>query len=143
MKMPETVEDIMLDPHRYGIPTCEEYLKNSKHYREKFFGRDDDEFASIDAGLKLIKQFVRTQKYFVEGYECASLEEADRTAANMGFKLTQLVPKPELIPNGGGKADLHVYFISKERADRIDTEDRKRLSIMAARAKLGLSIDAE
>lgn len=103
------MDDIMSDPSKYGAPTFEEFRSNP----EKWLGRDDDKFVSADKGSQVLSN-VRKHIYEIEGYRCKTLEEVEKIAASQGIPLRSLDYRPELIPLGGGQADILVKFVSKD-----------------------------
>ena len=89
VKPPETIEDIMLDPSKYGLPTFAQFAKNPDAYRmgEGFF------MATLDNGSKVMIN-TRHDKYVVGGYDCGrgshGLTQAQYVASNFGHSLHKL-----------------------------------------------------
>lgn len=108
------VSEILEDPHKYGMPTFEEFARNS----EKYLGRDDDAFSQVDAGSRNLDRHVKRHVYEIEGYRCKSLEEVERVARSQGIALKELEYEPELIPLGGGKCDILIKFVSKKDREK-------------------------
>lgn len=108
-------EELVRDPHKFGAPTFEEFKRN----REKWLGRDDETLASAEKGSQTLREVVNRYIYEVEGYRCKSLEEVERVAASQGIPLKELDYRPQVIPQGGGKWECVIKFVSKnERARR-------------------------
>lgn len=106
------MEDIVADPTKYGAPTFEEFRRSP----ERFLGRQDQILSSADKGSKFLNN-VQRHIYEIEGYRCKTIEEVERVAASQGIPLRELDYRPELIPQGGGRADILVKFVSKTTRD--------------------------
>jgi len=107
MRAPESLEDIISNPTRFGMPTFEEFRKN----KEKYLGRADDMIAAIDRGDPLLGC---RQKYYVEHYRVESLEHAERIARDMGLSLFHdFVIDPQLRPDDSGGFYNEVTFRAK------------------------------
>lgn len=102
-----TIEDVVQNPHHYGMPTFEEYVKN----RDKYLGRKDDWFSAVDKGSSILSRRVKKHIYKVHGVTCESLEQAERIAGEMGLDAWKLVPKPQVIDVGGGWCNLEVNLV--------------------------------
>lgn len=107
------MEDIKANPAKYGAPTFEEFKRNP----EKWTGRHDDLLSSADKGSQILKG-VQKHIYEIEGYRCSTLEEVEKIAASQGIPIRSLDYRPELIPLGGGKANILVKFVSKDVRER-------------------------
>lgn len=104
---PETPEEILEDPHKFGVPTYKEFLAN----RDKWTGNSlNDELGSIDNStqLKDLRDKLKKQQYMFRGYLCATLEELDNIAKNEGVDLLQCKVEPQIIPGHGGDFDIVV-----------------------------------
>lgn len=108
------MEDILKDPEAFGAPTFEQFKKN----REKYMGRDDETLALVDRGSHNLKRVVDKYTYEIEGFRCDTLEKVEQIAADYGIALRELDYRPELIPQGGGKAKMLIKFISKEDREK-------------------------
>lgn len=110
---PESVDDILADPSRYGFPTFDEFKRNP----ELLNGRDDEILASADAGSQWIKD-VKRHVYEIEGYRCKTLEQVEEIAARQGIPLRELDYRPVMTQAGAGKYDIIVRFVRKSMIDR-------------------------
>lgn len=108
------VNDILADPHQFGMPTFDEFKKNP----EKWLGRDDELLSSADVGCDRIKNVVKRHIYEIEGYRTRKLEEVERIAESQGIPLKQLDYRPQIIPLGGGYCDILVKFVSKRERQK-------------------------
>ena len=110
------MQDIASNPHSFGAPTFEEFKKN----REKYLLTHDQVFANIDKGShNLAKVLESRYEYEIEGFRCKTLEEVERIAGDYGIPMNGLDYRPELLPQGGGKAKMLIKFVSKfEREKR-------------------------
>lgn len=102
-----TVEDLAADPKKYGLPTLQEFMKDPERYRNQFDA--EARLGTIDNGSVLLKN-IKRHIYFVNGYKCKNLEEAQVTAKNMGYVLGESNPKPEIVRSTDGKFEIHVRF---------------------------------
>lgn len=109
----QDVSKVFDDPTYYGLPTFEEFSKNS----EKYIGRDDDALSQVDAGSKQLDRHVQRHVYEIEGYRCKSLEEVERIATAQGIPLRELDYRPQVQPTGAGKCDILVRFVSRSQRD--------------------------
>lgn len=109
-----TFDEVMAEPESYGLPTFDQFVKNA----EKYNGRDDDRFAEADKGSTHLKGHVQRHIYEIEGYRCRSLEEVERVAKSQGINIRELDYRPQVVPQGGGKCDLLVKFISKDQREK-------------------------
>jgi hypothetical protein len=106
--------EVLENPHYYGLPTFEEFAKNS----EKYVGREDDAFAQVDAGSKQLDRHVKKHIYEIEGYRCKTLEEVEQVAKSQGIFSNGLEYQPQVIPLGGGRCDILVKFVSKSEREK-------------------------
>ena len=106
-----TPEEIMADPHKYGLPTLEEWPR----YRENYIKSLNSEFALIDKGGNNTKHLYRKVKFRYGLYAADSLEEMEKILNNEGLKINDVEWKPEFTDNLGGKSDVTVFFVKKEK----------------------------
>lgn len=112
MIAPESLEELIKHPTRYGMPTFAEFRRN----KEKFMGRADDEIAAIDRGDPMLGC---RQKYYVEHYPVESLEQAERIARDMGLSLFHdFIIDPQLRPDHGAGFYNEVTFRSKRSIEK-------------------------
>lgn len=102
--------DLLENPTYYGLPTFDEFKNNY----EKYMGRDDELFEQADKGSHLLKGVVQKHRFEICGFRCKTLEEVERIASSQGIPLKALDFRPILIPQGGGKADILVKFVTKD-----------------------------
>lgn len=105
--------DIMTEVQKVGF-TFEEFVKN----REKWVGRDDEILTSADKGGSETNKKTRRHIYEIEGYRCKSIEEVERIAKSQGVPLKSLDYQAILVPNGAGKQDVLVKFISRAEMEK-------------------------
>ncbi len=112
-----SIEELTSNPNKFGAPTFEQY----KADRDKYLGRNDDTFNAIDKGSRSLGKVAVKHEYEIEGFRCKSLEEVERVASEqLGINIDQLDYRPELIPQGGGKCNVLVKFISKDDREKRD-----------------------
>lgn len=112
-----SIDDLYDNPHDFGIPTFEEFRKN----KEKWLGRDDDTLACVSKGGEGANRDTHRHIYEIEGYRCKTLEEVERVAREQGIPLRSLDFRPIIIPQGAGKRNLLIKFISKDERTRRGT----------------------
>jgi hypothetical protein len=104
------IQDLLANPKAYGLPTLEEFAAAPEKWRKAA----DDIFKTADIGSTMgLKNIVAKQTYEVSGYKCDTLEEVERVALNEGLDIKLLELKPQIIPLGGGKCNIHVVFAPK------------------------------
>lgn len=111
----ETLEDLVDNPEKFGMPTFDAFRRN----KEKWTGRYDDEIAAIDRGDPVLG--IRQRYYLWDGaadYRCESLEQAERIARDMGLNLHEdFVVDPQVKQDSDGLYN-HVTFRSKRELAR-------------------------
>lgn len=107
-------DDIFENPKKYGCPTFEEYKRN----REKYLGHYDM-LGYIDKGSANLAKYVQKHKYEIEGYRFDKLEQVEAFAKDWNIPLQDFTA--ECIPQGGGKCDILVKFISSHERRRRDS----------------------
>lgn len=108
-----TIQDVMEDPRRFGMPTFEEFRKDP----EKWKGRSDELLVSAEGSttVKSLRDSIEKQTYSCLGYDCGtSLEKVERIATEEGYKVSDLEMAPEIRPDVGGKVRIHVAFRAKK-----------------------------
>lgn len=100
------IDNIFSDPHKFGLPTLEEFQKNPDLWRV----REDDKLIWADKGSSILNKYVSTQEYEFSGYRCKSLEELERVVLSEGYKLSDLEFQPHIIPDVGRKCKILVRF---------------------------------
>jgi len=104
-----TLEEIVADPKKFGLPTYEEYLKNPN-----LMPKNLSAFDSVDNGpQRLLKQHIQRVRYLWKGYYFDKLEQVEKAITSDGHNPLDLDYQPELIPQGGGKCDVLVRFVVK------------------------------
>ena len=106
----ENFDDLVKDPKKYGLPTFEEFCKNPKAFRKN----PEESFLHAETGSTIFYKNVK-HRWFIDGFECKSLEEVERIARDQGYEISDLDLEPEIIPAGGGKAEFHVKFVNKPK----------------------------
>jgi hypothetical protein len=119
---PQSQEDIIENPHKYGFPSFDEFKRNP----EQWLGRDDESLAQADVGSTILNKTVRRHIYEVEGYRCKSLEEVERVAASQGIPLRELDYRPVLQQAGAGKYEIVVRFMKKSEIARRNVKNGRR-----------------
>jgi hypothetical protein len=103
------LEDILADPHKYGLPTFSEFCKN----KAKWMPDPMAEINSVDRGDPMLGCF---QKYFVEDkrgkrFGPLPLEMIEAISLDMGLSLEHdFIKDPQLRPNGAGGFFNEVTF---------------------------------
>jgi len=106
-----TLEDLMDNPAKYGLPSFQQFVKNPELLR----GATDELFGQIDKGSQNIKD-VREHKYYWMGHKMDSLERVQKAAwDSMGLGTSELAITPELERGTAGKYIIHVYVKPKSK----------------------------
>jgi len=105
-------DDVIDDPKRFGMPSFDEFCKNPDKYRK----RDDDLLASADDGAQTFRKLVRKNIYFVDGYRCNTIEEAERVMKGEAGACDKYEMRPQIIPLSGGQCDVAVIYERKKDA---------------------------
>jgi len=110
-----TIDDLLADPHAFGLPTIEEYAQ----VRDKLWGNNDDAMVALTEGPNTFRRDLKRIIYQVNGLQLASEEEVERALADHGYSLadidlenrdSKLKKQIEMIPLGGGKYDIVINF---------------------------------
>jgi hypothetical protein len=104
-----TIEEIAQNPHRYGAPTFEEFLKG-QYVRPK--NTEEDKLAMLDNGPGQTRKQVRKIRWIVDGHICDSPEMAQRVANDENIDLRKYLP--ELRDVGNHKCDIYLHFNTKK-----------------------------
>lgn len=124
------LEDIQAHPRDYGLPTLAEFARNPAKYRK----REDHDLALVDQGSKMLKN-VQKHWYVFRGYRTQKPEKFQDIVRNEGFKLSDLVPVPQVIPDAGLKCDIEIRFVTKAEFAAMEREyelERARKIIIPA-----------
>lgn len=103
-----TVDDLAANPHKYGLPTMEEYAQDPERF--KMLMSADDFMAQIDRGSQTLSRHVTGHEYWVGPYKCDSLEQAERILKEHGQSVTAQTFEPDLVQEAGGKYTVKVKF---------------------------------
>lgn len=103
-------EDIIEDPHKFGLPTFEEFCKNQGQWRQ------NPEQLLIDAtkGSTILRKSIVKISFAFRCWETSSAEKLQSMLADHGLKPQDMKMAPELIYLGNGKCKCIVNFIEKE-----------------------------
>ncbi len=111
-QFPESIEELVENPSKYGMPTFDEFIKNKR----KYLGSKEEMLESIDRGDPLTKL---KHRYYVEGYRVETLEQAERLALDMGFNLyNDFILDAQIVPDYGHTNISEVRFRSKRALER-------------------------
>lgn len=106
-----TVEEMLNDPHKFGAPTFDEYVRNRSHYKQRL--KDHDWFSEIDKSSSILKNGrLKKQYYILNGHRFNTLEALEKACESEGVNPLQLVPEPQVIDLGGGWCDLEVTMLT-------------------------------
>lgn len=103
----KSVQEIALDPKKFGAPTFEEFKKN----REKYVGgpvRGSETLGIVDKGTSMLAKYVKRHKYEIAGRRVDTLEEVERIAHDYNIPIEKFTA--ECLPLGGGKCDFLIKF---------------------------------
>lgn len=109
-----TLDEVIADPKKFGLPTFEEFKKNPKLLKIR-----TDLFDSIDNGpQRLLKNHIQKIRYQWKGYYFDKLEQVATAIENDGYDPKDLDYQPELIPQGGGKCNVVVRIVRKDAGSK-------------------------
>ncbi len=111
-----TIQDIALNPHRYGAPTFEEF----QMMRARWTPRDDKSMVTLTDGPVNHRKSLKKIKYFIHGVELAGEDFVERALGDYGYTLSdidlgnrdsRLKKEINYVQVGGGlDHDVHVNF---------------------------------
>lgn len=104
-----TIEDLLANPHKFGIPTFEEFSRNPKRWRKSA----EHALETAEKGSTTITG-IKAHQYYVEGVECESLEQAQRIMGDMGYRSDEVEFGVNLEDLKNGQIKAHVYFRKKQ-----------------------------
>ena len=104
-------EDLEKNPNKYGVPTFEQFAKNPGFFRIN----PEETFLLAETGSTIFKKNIKKYRFFIDGYECKSIEAVERIAIDQGYRREDLDICPEIISVGGGKVEFHVKFKNKPK----------------------------
>lgn len=112
-----TIEDLMANPHAYGIPSFEDYQRNPGKWN--MGANPEAAMESITAGPQKFRKDLNKIIFKINGKEMPE-DHVERALSDFGFTLEDidlgnrksLLKKDiQMIPQGGGKYDLVVNFL--------------------------------
>lgn len=116
-----TVEEVLANPGKYGVPTVQEFAKNPDKWRDTL----DKKLARFDQSTQTFKNIVEKQTYKIAGYEVRTLEEVERIARDEGIRLLDCNFAPQIVPSGNnGKCKIVVEFRRKGLSRILDFAGR-------------------
>lgn len=80
-----TIEDIQNNPHKYGVPTFEEFVKNPKKYSPGI--SEEEHLAIIDNGGQNLKRYTKTKVFQVLDQKFKTLERAQEFCRDHGITI--------------------------------------------------------
>lgn len=111
-----STEDIIANPHAFGLPTFDEYCK----VKEKF-SMAPDVFGAMDNGPSQFRKDLKKMKFFVHGKPIPNPEMLDRILSDEGYSNADIKfgsPSSRLkheinhVPVGGGlDHEVHINFL--------------------------------
>lgn len=114
---PTSEEEILADPHRFGLPTFEEYRK----MRSKILPREDRYLTAISDGPQNFRKDLKKIRYFVHGNPLSGEEAVEKMLLDHGYtledidlegKVGRLAKTIQLVDVGGGlEHEVHVNFL--------------------------------
>lgn len=111
-----SLDDILDNPKKFGIPTFEDFAKSPEKYRTSL----EHLFESVDRGSSALNRLIIKHEYLILGHRADSLEQVQRIMTEEGYTLDQLTIQPELHKETAGKLKVVVSFIPKERGAQIE-----------------------
>lgn len=112
-----TMEDLMANPTKYGVPTFAEYKKNRDKWNPG--GREDESMIVLTDGPQKFRKDLLKIKLKINGHEMPP-EKIEVELKNHGYTLadidlenrnSRLRKDIQMHPQGGGKYDVVVNFL--------------------------------
>lgn len=119
-----TADDVMQDPHKFGLPTLHEFMA-AKRAGSNRFDMLDDVMASATgpAGSPELKSVEGSKRFFEFNgvrYKDNEMEKFERVVRDAGYTLKDLEFQGEFDkPHGGGKADVILKFRPRSRIQAV------------------------
>lgn len=108
------IEDIQENPHKYGVPTFEEFAKNPQKYSPHI--TEEEHLAVIDNGGQNLKRYTKTKIFQVLGQTFKSLERAQDFCRDHGIAIKDW--KVVTYNTGGQVGEERVIIMSPEEFNR-------------------------
>lgn len=113
-----TLEDLQRNPHEYGLPTLEEFMKDPDKWRLP----DSHNLNVLDNGSQGgLRKLIREQIYDYNGYRTRSLEHLEHILLNEGLSPKDIEMRGELLKDIAGK--YAVLFTIKRKAPKDGTKN--------------------
>ena len=124
-----TIEDLILAPHLYGLPTFEEFQRNPDRWKT----RKDSTITKLTEGPEQFRKDLKKIRFFVNDLEVTE-DGVEGALADWGFSLedidvtnkyARLRHTIKMVPIAGGLAhEHHIHFFAKESEElsRIEVE---------------------
>lgn len=109
-----SLDEVQENPNKFGAPTWDEFKRNYSRWQIT----EDEALAQVDKGSQWLHARVSKYRFEIEGYRCKTLEEVERIANSQGIPIQDLDYRPEMIPQGCGKAEILVKFVSKSEREK-------------------------
>lgn len=112
-----TIEDLMANPAKYGVPSFEDYCKNRGKWNPG--GREDESMIVLTDGPQKFRRDLQKIKLQIHGNEMPP-EHIERALSDYGYTLadidlenrnSRLKKDIQMHPQGGGKYDVVVNFL--------------------------------
>lgn len=105
-----TIDDIISDPNKFGMPTWEQYKKNPEKFKNPLGKKMD----LLDGGSTFLKNVVDKYEYVFRGWTCKTLEQLETIMREEGTNLDDCEICPEMVPSfKTGKVNFQILI--KER----------------------------
>lgn len=112
---PVSMEELMLDPHKFGAPTFEEFTRGRGRVRK------DQQMIALTDGPKNFRKDLKKIRYFCHGEELPNEESVEKMLADHGYtledidlenKIGRLRKTINYVDVGGGlDHELHINFL--------------------------------
>ena len=110
-----TVDDLLDNPNKYGLPTFQEFAKNPAKWKQGV----EELFEIVDKGSTELNRLIRKHEYRILGYKCDSLEEVQRIMNAEGIRLEDFEIKGDLHRETAGKLKVIVDFVPKNKMTNV------------------------
>ena len=110
------LDDLIANPHAFGMPTFDEFCKNRDHYLKNWKLNDDAVFESADSGSISLKRETKEHWYYWGMHKSKNLYDIVRMVKDEGFTPDDVTFDVFTERGTAGKYIFHVKYSLKRTA---------------------------
>jgi len=111
-----TVDDILSDPKKFGLPTFKEYC-TKPGLRDKLMGQDEHKLNVVDAGSQNLNRYPIDMRLRFNGFEFDCMEHLQQAAKDEGFNPWELEFTSQVVDQTANKLKIIVEYFGKRKSD--------------------------